>query len=61
MRGAGTVQRIRLRRSLPDGVIESTGNGYRLSASMIDLDAERLAAAAVLDRSSTQDVTVGAG
>ena len=28
-----------------DGVIESTGNGYRLSPSTIDLDADRLAAA----------------
>ncbi len=36
---------FRLRRGLPDGVIESTGNGYRLSPSTIDLDADRLAAA----------------
>jgi Transcriptional regulatory protein, C terminal len=36
---------FRLRRGLPDGVIESKGNGYRLSPSMIDLDADRLAAA----------------
>jgi predicted ATPase/DNA-binding SARP family transcriptional activator len=35
---------FRLRRGLPEGVIESTGNGYRLSPSMIDLDADRLAA-----------------
>jgi predicted ATPase/DNA-binding SARP family transcriptional activator len=36
---------FRLRRGLPDGVIESTGNGYRLSPSTIDLDADCLAAA----------------
>jgi predicted ATPase/DNA-binding SARP family transcriptional activator len=36
---------FRLRRGLPDGVVESTGEGYRVVASRIDLDAERLAAA----------------
>ena len=36
---------FRLRRGLPDGVIESTGDGYRLDPSSIDLDADRLAAA----------------
>ena len=36
---------FRLRRGLPDGVIESTGDGYRLEPSTIDLDADRLAAA----------------
>ena len=34
----------RLRLALPD-VIESTGSGYRLAPSKIDLDADRLAAA----------------
>jgi predicted ATPase/DNA-binding SARP family transcriptional activator len=36
---------FRLRRGLPDGVVESTGEGYRVVAALIDLDAERLAAA----------------
>ena len=36
---------FRLRRGLPDDVIESTGNGYRLAPRAIDLDADRLAAA----------------
>ncbi|HWL43508.1 MAG TPA: BTAD domain-containing putative transcriptional regulator [Ilumatobacter sp.] len=32
----------RLRRGLPDGLIESVGDGYRLTASDIELDADRL-------------------
>ena len=36
---------FRLRRGLPEDAIESTGTGYRLAASRIDLDADRLAAA----------------
>ena len=36
---------FRLRRGLPDEVIESTGHGYRVTPSKIDLDADRLAAA----------------
>ncbi len=36
---------FRLRRGLPRDVIESTGDGYRLDPSRIDLDADRLAAA----------------
>ena len=36
---------FRLRRGLPVGVIESLGDGYRLSPSSIDLDVDRLAAA----------------
>jgi predicted ATPase/DNA-binding SARP family transcriptional activator len=34
---------FRLRRSLPDGVIESVGQGYRLEPARVDLDADRLA------------------
>ena len=36
---------FRLRRALPDDVIESAGDGYRLDPSRVDLDADRLAAA----------------
>ena len=36
---------FRLRRGLPDELIESTGHGYRVTPSKIDLDADRLAAA----------------
>lgn len=36
---------FRLRRGLPDGVVESLGNGYRLVPSLVDVDADRLAAA----------------
>ena len=36
---------FRLRRGLPDDLIESTGHGYRVTPSKIDLDADRLAAA----------------
>jgi DNA-binding SARP family transcriptional activator len=36
---------FRLRRGLPDGVVESTGEGYRVVTARIDLDADRLAAA----------------
>jgi len=36
---------FRLRRSLPDGLIEFVGEGYRLDPSLIDLDADRLVAA----------------
>jgi predicted ATPase/DNA-binding SARP family transcriptional activator len=35
----------RLRRALPDGVIESVGDGYRLDPSELDLDADRLTTA----------------
>jgi len=35
---------FRLRRALPEGVIDSTGDGYRLDPARIDLDAERLMA-----------------
>ncbi len=38
-------QVFRLRRALPDGVVESTGNGYRVPPAAIDLDADRLSAA----------------
>jgi predicted ATPase/DNA-binding SARP family transcriptional activator len=34
----------RLRRSLPEGIIESTESGYRLASDRVDLDADRLAA-----------------
>src|SRR5687767_3288180 len=33
----------RLRRGLPDGLIESAGNGYRLPPAAVDVDADRLA------------------
>ena len=36
---------FRLRRGLPDDVIESTGSGYRVAPSMVELDADGLAAA----------------
>ena len=36
---------FRLRRGLPDGVIQSVGNGYRLDPSRLDVDADRLAGA----------------
>lgn len=36
---------FRLRRGLPDDVIESSGNGYRVAPDKVDLDADRLAAA----------------
>lgn len=35
----------RLRRVLPAGVVESSGDGYRLDPARVDLDADRLAAA----------------
>ena len=35
----------RLRRGLPDGLISSVGEGYRLDPGLVDLDADRLAAA----------------
>ncbi|MET0579046.1 MAG: BTAD domain-containing putative transcriptional regulator, partial [Ilumatobacteraceae bacterium] len=38
---------FRLRRVLPPGVVESVGDGYRLDASRVTLDADRLAAAVV--------------
>ena len=40
----------RLRRSLPEGLIVSSGDGYRLSSSGIDLDADRLVAQLHEDR-----------
>ncbi|HEX5944722.1 MAG TPA: BTAD domain-containing putative transcriptional regulator, partial [Acidimicrobiales bacterium] len=36
---------FRLRRGLPDGLISSVGEGYRLDPGLVDLDADRLAAA----------------
>jgi predicted ATPase/DNA-binding SARP family transcriptional activator len=36
---------FRLRRGLPEGVVESAGTGYRATRERIDLDADRLAAA----------------
>jgi len=36
---------FRLRRGLPEGVVASAGNGYRAAPELIDLDADRLAAA----------------
>ena len=36
---------FRLRRALPEGVIDSVGDGYRLDPATIDVDADRLAAA----------------
>jgi predicted ATPase/DNA-binding SARP family transcriptional activator len=44
---------FRLRRSLPDGVIDSTGDGYLVVPSRIDVDADRLAA--VLNASGASD------
>ena len=35
---------FRLRRTLPDGVIESIGSGYRLDPSAVDVDVDRLEA-----------------
>lgn len=35
---------FRLRRGLPEGLIESVGDGYRLAASGVELDADRLLA-----------------
>src|SRR5262245_4294074 len=46
-------QLYRLRRDLPAGVVESTGNGYRLEPSSIELDADRLIEA--LHRGATLD------
>jgi predicted ATPase/DNA-binding SARP family transcriptional activator len=34
---------FRLRRGLPDGVVESAGDGYRIVPARVDLDADRLA------------------
>lgn len=39
----------RLRRTVPDGVIESVGEGYRLEPRLVDLDADRLADAVTPD------------
>jgi predicted ATPase/DNA-binding SARP family transcriptional activator len=36
---------FRLRRGLPEGLIQSTAEGYRLDPGLLDVDAERLAAA----------------
>ena len=36
---------FRLRRGLPDGLISSVAEGYRLDPALVDLDADRLAAA----------------
>ncbi|HEU4841892.1 MAG TPA: winged helix-turn-helix domain-containing protein, partial [Ilumatobacteraceae bacterium] len=41
--GALHNQVFRLRRRLPDGLIESDGDGYRLTSTRVDLDADRLA------------------
>ncbi len=40
---------FRLRRGLPEGLVESVGDGYRLDAGGVDLDADRLAAATAGD------------
>ena len=40
---------FRLRRGLPDGVIESVGTGYRLDPDGIDVDIERLGAIVAID------------
>jgi predicted ATPase/DNA-binding SARP family transcriptional activator len=47
---------FRLRRGLPEGVIESTGTGYRLEPARIDLDVDRLAAALAADQAAGPDV-----
>ncbi len=44
---------FRLRRGLPDGVIEAVGDGYRLDAASLDLDADHLPA--VLDAGAIAD------
>jgi predicted ATPase/DNA-binding SARP family transcriptional activator len=44
-RAAVQTHLFRLRRSLLDGVVESTATGYRLDPAMIDTDADELAAA----------------
>ena len=44
---------FRLRRAMPDGVIEAVGDGYRLDAAGIDLDADRLPS--VLDAAAMAD------
>lgn len=36
---------FRLRRGLPDGVIQSVGSGYRVDPTLLDVDADRLDAA----------------
>ena len=41
--GALHNQVFRLRRRLPDGLIESDGDGYRLMSTRVDVDADRLA------------------
>jgi predicted ATPase/DNA-binding SARP family transcriptional activator len=48
---AGALQNhlSRLRRDLPDGVIHSVGDGYRLDASQVDLDCDELATAVSAD------------
>jgi predicted ATPase/DNA-binding SARP family transcriptional activator len=48
---------FRLRRGLPDGVVESTGEGYRVVTARVDLDADRLAAA--LNAHHAADPAVG--
>jgi predicted ATPase/DNA-binding SARP family transcriptional activator len=40
---------FRLRRALPEGVIESVGDGYRVDPARIDLDADRLSRAVSAD------------
>ncbi len=47
---------FRLRRGLPDGLIESVGDGYRLAASGVALDADRLLASLSADEAT--DVAV---
>ena len=44
---------FRLRRGLSDGVIDAVGDGYRLDAARVDLDAERFSA--ILDGGATAD------
>ena len=44
---------FRLRRAMPDGVIEAVGDGYRLDAAGIDLDADRFPS--VLDAAAMAD------
>ncbi|MDO9174413.1 MAG: BTAD domain-containing putative transcriptional regulator, partial [Actinomycetota bacterium] len=45
----------RLRRSLPDGAIESLADGYRLDPSQVDVDVDRLASALGLGETADGD------
>ncbi|HZB42765.1 MAG TPA: BTAD domain-containing putative transcriptional regulator, partial [Ilumatobacter sp.] len=49
---------FRLRRAMPDGLIESVGDGYRLDPSQLDVDADRLAAARADSDSDGIDVVL---